>query len=132
MAGEKCTRKFWKEVKKWSGNTGTICKSGGKKRATRHPARSRDMGVNRDRTIVSDTGRFVRRMVWTTAIAEYDRATDTLVLRDGGYHTRLTKGRLNQVLKKLGLTIRQKDYVWYINDEKWRSPYTIRNVTQHI
>lgn len=120
MAGEKCTERFWKEVDYPTGETGTVCKSGGKKRSRRYGVE--DMSVNRDRTVVEQDGDVVKRYVWTTAIATYYRDSDELVLRDGGYKTNLTKMRLNQVLDELGLKIKQRDFNWYINGNGWRSP----------
>ena len=131
MAGEKCTRKFWKEVRKPSGQTRTVCKEGGKRKASMYGGATQ-MEINRDRTVVTNGGDIVKRYVWSTPIATYNRMRDTLILKDGGHHTRLTKGRLNQVLKPLNKKIKQKDFNWYINGKDWITPYRISQVSKKL
>lgn len=79
------------------------------------------MDVNRDRTVVE--GDKVKRYVWNCPVAEYDRGTGKLTLRTCGYETRLTKNRLNQVLRDK--QIQQRDGVWYIGDETFEDGMTI-------
>jgi len=55
------------------------------------------------------------------------RKGDTLEVSDGGWQTLTTKERLNGLP---GVSVNQKDWVWYLNDREWNHEATWQPVEQ--
>ena len=57
-----------------------------------------------------------RMMLHNNCIATFDHQESILTINNCGWFTPTTKERLN-ALK--GVSIQQKDFVWYLNGEEW-------------
>ncbi|MEM2189467.1 MAG: hypothetical protein QXG35_09090, partial [Nitrososphaerota archaeon] len=57
----------------------------------------------RDRVIVE--GGFVKYILWRSAIAVWNRLSNTLTISDCGWRTQLTMGRLNGIISRLDYRI---------------------------
>ena len=89
MAGGRCPNKFWEiALSDKEYPDGLYCREG-----------LRRGDSQRDWTEVEDG--IVHRGVWNCNIATYDKDNDILTIRSCGWHSQLTKERLNQAVERL-------------------------------
>ena len=90
----------------------------------------RGLKFNRDNTSVerSPLGHAVVLKLHGNAIARYTPSTDGLnkfEICNGGWSSNTTKERLNGLP---GVSIHQKDWVWYLNGKEWNGAWTTINL----
>jgi hypothetical protein len=80
--------------------------------------------------VVKDIKGNVAYYIWGNMIARLSASGKTLMLSDAGWRTKLTKDRLNQLLKGYG-SISQRNNKWWFFDKnsklsRWTGKKTIR------
>ncbi len=75
----------------------------------------RTMRIGAHKTQVSTDQGVTRVRYHSTDVVKFD--ADEIVLNSGGWMTNTTKSRMNQTANefRLGFTVSQKDFIWYVN-----------------
>lgn len=120
MAGEKCTEEFWEAVMKSDDELPEEPEMVCKKR--------KKHGAYQDWTEVSKEK--IIRGQYDCPIVTYDRNDDKIIIDNCGYETKSTKDRINNVIRRLGHDVFQRDFEWYIDDKS--KPFYENNVIRGI
>lgn len=83
----------------------------------------------RSTAIFTDETGMTRIIYHNTAVVSFDN--DKIVLNTGGYKTSTTKTRMNQAANqfRLGFSVIQKDFDWYVTYNGEKIPFTGSTLT---